>query len=405
MDSAMRGISGHPPHLGTRGRQPTRRTGVRVSRHAHVLTPGDHYSPRTGSATATVVHGLMSAHLASGGSGVVAVARGTYEERYPVGGTVEYRLGAAPSRSRKLLDVASSRAGGRRRGAAAWYEPAIAAAAGAAPDVVFVHNGAGASSIVPARPPAVLYCHNDLLRTYTRREAEGALSSFAGVVCVSDWLADRVREAAPATADRVHRVHNGVDPAFWQRRQTTPRRRLRVLFVGRIIRDKAPHLLLDAFATIPHIEAEVRIVGSRGFDRSAPHSRYERKLRERAANLRQVVTFAPFTDRAAMPVEMHQADVLVVPSDWDEPFCLTILEGMAAGVPVIAASTGGIPEAAGGAALMVPRGDIVALAGAIEQLVDDESLRRTYAALGVRRAEQMSWGNVYPQLQGAVVGL
>lgn len=376
-----------------------------MSRHAHVLTPGDHYSPRTGSATATVVHGLMSAHVATGNSGVVAVARGTYEDRYPFGETVEYALGAAPSRSRKLLDVLASRAGGRRRSAAAWYEPAIAAAAGTAPDLLFVHNGTGASSVVPVQPPTVLYCHNDLLRTYTRREAEGALSSFARVICVSDWLAERVREAAPAIADRVHRVHNGVDAAFWQRKETTPSGRLRILFVGRVIRHKAPHLLLDALATIPHVDAEVRIIGSRGFDSSAPHSRYERQLRARAANLRQAVTFAPFTDRAALPHEMHQADVLVVPSDWDEPFCLTVLEGMAAGVPVIASSTGGIPEAAGGAAVLVPRGDIAALAGAIEQLVDDECMRRAYGARGARRAEQMSWMHVYPQLQAAVDGL
>lgn len=376
------------------------------ARHAHALTPGDHYSPRTGSATATVVRGLMSAHLAAGGSGAVAVARGTYADRYGEGEVVEYEITPAPTRMQQAGDVLQGWCSLRRRHAAGWYRNALRAAVSAGPDVVVLHNAAGAYSELPGRPAAVLYCHNDLFRTYGRREAQVVAASFDRIVCVSDWLAERVREATrSAMADRVHRVHNGVDPEQWKAGERAQRERLRLLFVGRVIPEKGAHLLLDALARVPNLDVAVRIVGSQGFDPTAPLSRYERSLRRQAAALRQDVTFSGFVDRPSLVAEMHQADLLVVPSDWDEPFGLTVLEGMAAELPVVAAAAGGIPEAAGSAALLVPRGEVGVLADALVHVVTDEAARRELALASATRAAQMTWSNVYPQLLQALRGL
>jgi glycosyltransferase involved in cell wall biosynthesis len=387
------------------GTDPAAPAPSRPGRHAHVLTPGDHYSPRTGSATATVVRGLLSAHLAAGGSGAVAVARGTYPDRYPEGEVVQYDMAPAPTRSQQAGDVLQGWYSLRRRHAAGWYRNALSAAVSAGPDVVVLHNATAVYSELPGRPAAVLYCHNDLFRTYGRREAQAVAASFDRIVCVSDFLAERVRKAVPAMADRVHRVHNGVDAEQWKTGERAQRERLRLLFVGRVIPEKGAHLLLDALARTPDLDVTARIVGSQGFDRAAPLSSYERSLRRRAAALRQEVTFSGFVDRPALVAEMHQADLLVVPSDWDEPFCLTVLEGMAAELPVVAAAAGGLPEAAGGAAVLVPRGEVGSLADALVHVVTDDAARRQLALASAARAAQMTWSNVYPQLLHALRGL
>ncbi|MCA1664871.1 MAG: glycosyltransferase family 4 protein, partial [Myxococcales bacterium] len=70
------------------------------------------------------------------------------------------------------------------------------------------------------------------------------------------------------------------------------------------------------------------------------------------------------------------ADVMVMPSLWDEAFGLVVVEAMAAGRPVVVTRSGAMPELVGdGRGVIVPKRDEVAMAGAIGRLLDDDSLR------------------------------
>jgi glycosyltransferase involved in cell wall biosynthesis len=83
---------------------------------------------------------------------------------------------------------------------------------------------------------------------------------------------------------------------------------------------------------------------------------------------------------ASLALWRSAADVALVPSLWDNaPYAL--LEAMAAGLPVVAARVGGIPEIAadGSEALLVPPGDAGATAAAVGRLLDEPALA---AALG-----------------------
>ena len=83
-------------------------------------------------------------------------------------------------------------------------------------------------------------------------------------------------------------------------------------------------------------------------------------------------------------------DIAIVPSLY-EGFGLAAAEAMAAGVPVIASSTGGLPEVVehGSSGLLVPPGDAEALARAIISLSENEKMRRLYAIAARDRAEQL----------------
>ena len=69
---------------------------------------------------------------------------------------------------------------------------------------------------------------------------------------------------------------------------------------------------------------------------------------------------------------LHAADVVVVPSVYDDPFPRTVLEAMATGRPVVASSTGGIPEELTGefARFLVPPSDAEALRERLEAVLD-----------------------------------
>lgn len=67
------------------------------------------------------------------------------------------------------------------------------------------------------------------------------------------------------------------------------------------------------------------------------------------------------------------------------------LQAMAAGTPVLAASTGALPETCGGAAGHVPPDDPEALVGAIELILDDRVLRTAMITRGLNHARQFTW--------------
>ncbi len=74
-----------------------------------------------------------------------------------------------------------------------------------------------------------------------------------------------------------------------------------------------------------------------------------------------------------------------------EGFGFPPLEAMAAGVPVVATAVGAIPEVAGDGALLVPPGDIDALAAALADVLGDEAIRDALIERGRTRAGLFTW--------------
>ena len=84
------------------------------------------------------------------------------------------------------------------------------------------------------------------------------------------------------------------------------------------------------------------------------------------------------------------ADVLVVPSREPEPFGRVAVEGMAVGLPVVAARYGGLAEIVEHqvTGLLVPPNDAAALACALRRLIDAPALRRQWGLAGRERQRQ-----------------
>jgi glycosyltransferase involved in cell wall biosynthesis len=88
--------------------------------------------------------------------------------------------------------------------------------------------------------------------------------------------------------------------------------------------------------------------------------------------------------------------VLAYPSIY-EGFGLSPLEAMGAGVAVVAARAGALPETLGDAAVLVDPTDVDGLADALDRVVHDDELRRELVARGCRRVEQYSWPHIAPR--------
>lgn len=84
------------------------------------------------------------------------------------------------------------------------------------------------------------------------------------------------------------------------------------------------------------------------------------------------------------------ATTIAYPSRY-EGFGFPVLEGFAAGVPVLTSMTSSLPEVAGDAALLVDPDDVDAIAAGLHRLFEDERLRERLRAAGLERVGSFSW--------------
>jgi glycosyltransferase involved in cell wall biosynthesis len=166
--------------------------------------------------------------------------------------------------------------------------------------------------------------------------------------------------------------------AVWRSQHAVPRDALVFTCVAGLRPQKNHRLLLQAFAqAAPQLpDALLLLVGPP--DRLDPAYAESLKALAQELGLGQRVRF--LGSRADVPDILRASDVFVLSSDY-EGNPLSVLEAMAAGLPVVSTAVGGVPELVqhGATGLLVPAGDAHALAEAMAQLGCNAPLR---AAMG-----------------------
>jgi glycosyltransferase involved in cell wall biosynthesis len=130
------------------------------------------------------------------------------------------------------------------------------------------------------------------------------------------------------------------------------------------VTEKGVDLLLEALARLKRndLRPSLTIIGD-GPERKNLEEQSKR------LDLSAQVTFAGAKQTEEVADLLHQHQLLVIPSRYDEPFGIVALEGIACGCAVIGSAGGGLPEAIGPCGVTFPNGDINALAQRIEELL------------------------------------
>ena len=180
-------------------------------------------------------------------------------------------------------------------------------------------------------------------------------------------------------------VHDGTPWPFPAERTSASNGVVRIGLIGRISPWKGQHIFLQAVALVRKNFPEARffIVGGALFG----EAEYDRKVRALTESLgiSGLVTFTGF--RKDVPNVIADMDLIVHASTTGEPFGQVIIEGMAAGKPVVATNGGGVPEIVddGKTGILVPMGDVQAMADAISRLLADPVLAADMGARGRER--------------------
>lgn len=159
---------------------------------------------------------------------------------------------------------------------------------------------------------------------------------------------------------------------------------VRLLYAGRVAPEKGLDVALEAIAALGVVGERVRLtIAGPGSDADVG------ALRRLSARLGidALVRFEAPRARDAMPDLYAAHDVFLHPARWPEPLARALMEAMASGMAVVASAVGGTPEIVedGRSGVLVPPGNAGALAGALERVVDDATLRRDLGAAGRAR--------------------
>jgi glycosyltransferase involved in cell wall biosynthesis len=183
-------------------------------------------------------------------------------------------------------------------------------------------------------------------------------------------------------------VHGGIDCPAGPIPHLCPNSTPQIGLVGRISPWKGQHIFLQAAAEVRKRfpNARFQIIGAALF----AEQEYETRVRTLASTLglNDVVKFTGF--RADIAGLIGKLDILVHASTLGEPFGQVVIEGMAAGKPVVATNGGGIPEIVvdGETGLLVPMGDAAAMSNAIVELLADSDRSHEMGRRGRQRVAE-----------------
>ena len=169
-------------------------------------------------------------------------------------------------------------------------------------------------------------------------------------------------------------------------RLTAPKR---ILFVGQVVPQKGVHTAVEAMNILVngHARHDVRLTVVGGS--IAPDYVAEMRKLADSYGLKQYVEFTGSVPREQLPSLYQQHDILVFPSVWNEPFSISLLEGFASGLAVVATPTGGSAEILedGRNALVFPREDAQTCAARVLCLVDNPDFFEKIRQNGRRTVE------------------
>lgn len=198
----------------------------------------------------------------------------------------------------------------------------------------------------------------------------------------SEYVLRRARERG-YRFDRAEVVSPGIEEVFLDAANERPWS-WRLLCVGRLDARKGIDVALAALEELPG-DASLTIAGSGDVA-------YEEAIRVLAEGdgLQGRVRFAGQVSRGELPALYADADAVLFPVRWEEPFGLVPLEAMGIGRPVVATARGGAAEFLrdGENALVVPPDDPAAIARAVGRLADDVALRGRLRAGGLATAAE-----------------
>lgn len=212
-------------------------------------------------------------------------------------------------------------------------------------------------------------------------------------IAISDTIAKEVKDVYKIKEDRIEVIYNPVDISIYNKNSINKKNSADVTFinVARFTSIKNQSLLIDAFSKVREQIKNVKLilVGD-GELRNA----VEKKVIQNG--LSEVVEFTGNVQNVAEKLRL--SDIFILPSRY-EGLPLTILEAMAAGLPIIATNVGGVPDIVKDNGVLFKDNDLNGLVAAMLKLTQDSRLRAEMGEQSVKDVEKFDVKSIAGQYQ------
>lgn len=233
---------------------------------------------------------------------------------------------------------------------------------------------------------------------------------YDGFISISKYVTNNFLKNKIVSESKVYTVNNGIDiNLFSQEIDNEEKNELRkkynikeneivIMFCGRLIQEKGIKELILALKQVKNIDkCKLLIVGNSQFANNAK-TKYELELKNIAEELKDKIVFTGFINNKELYKIHRISDISVIPSIWEEPFGLVVLEAMCSGLPIITTNSGAIPEiVTNECAYILERDDklVENMAQKIDYLIEDKEKIKEMGSFGKNIVKQYSLENMY----------
>ncbi|EOU1122729.1 glycosyltransferase family 4 protein [Clostridium perfringens] len=253
-----------------------------------------------------------------------------------------------------------------------------------------------------------LHLHNDYLNKNTKNYKE-VIDNCDGIIGVSNFIKNRVLTCKDVNKNSVQVLMNCSDVKRFdidisnseidilRKKYGINKNDVIIMFTGRLSREKGVDYLIKAFKEIKRDNIKLMIVGSTWFG-SENATEFSTELVDLAKEIKEKVIFTGYIEPNSINKIYKLSDICVVPSIWEEPAGLVVIEAMAAGKALLLTNSGGISEYAdSNCSIVVDKEKSLEtnLKTKLELLIDDVELRNSLGKKGKERSKEFNIENYY----------
>lgn len=284
-------------------------------------------------------------------------------------------------------------------------------------DVVVIHNEPNLLLFLQKQPKQklVLHMHNEhlthkLFRGLYRR----ALNKADLVICVSAYIKNTAIQFFPEHAHKFVVLINATDPTIFKPYGEQAKDAIKdvvdlqadktyLLYVGRLTAEKGVHVLIEAFARLlPAMPNARLIITGSSFFEGAVKTAYQQSLIALAKPVSHAIVFTGFIAHEKLKYLYSAADIIVLPSVWQDPCPLVVLEAMASGTCLVASKVGGVPEIVSHDkdGILVEADNAQALSQSLQIIINDTAKQSQIAAAARQKiCAAYTWSHLVKKLE------
>lgn len=195
----------------------------------------------------------------------------------------------------------------------------------------------------------VLHLHNDYINV-ERKNSRTILENCNEVWCVSKYIESRVKEVLEIKTLVIPNMFSSVscnrNIVSKLKEKYRTKNNMVYAYLGRLRENKGVKQLIESFNNVAANSNDNRLLLIGDYDEGKKEKRFKKEI-EKSIEGRNNITHIEYVGQDNIINYLSIADILVVPSICNEAFGMVVLEGMQAGVHIIATRTGGIPEVGG----------------------------------------------------------